>query len=147
MSLSATPAPRSIWIVLAEIGGALLGGVIVGAIAGWGAGALLSGAGLGMGLLTVMIYAVIVGFGVGAGAGAALAGRLLGQTGSPWLAVLGGALAGVVISLALRYLPLRIDLFSWPIVAAPLVVGCAVVGYNLRRQPPRDDRRQDQIRP
>jgi hypothetical protein len=128
-------APSPVVVVLAEIGGALLGGVVVGAICGVGAGTLLSGAGLGMGLLTVMIYGVIVGFGVGAGAGAAVAGRLLGQVGSPWLAMLAGALVGAAAALVLRYADLRIDLFAWPVVAAPLAVAGAVVGYNARRRP------------
>jgi hypothetical protein len=78
MGRSTYSAPPSIAAVLAEIGGALLGGAVVGAISGVGAQVLLSGAGLGMGLLVAAIFAVIVGFGAGAGAGAALAGRRLG---------------------------------------------------------------------
>jgi hypothetical protein len=126
-------------VVLAQIGGALLGGVVVGGLCGVGASVLLAGAGLGMGLLVAAIIAVIVGFGVGAGAGVALVGRLLGRTGSPWLAVLGGGLTGAGVTLALRFLPIRLDLFLFPVVAAPLVVTGAVIGYYLRRRPaPRD---------
>jgi hypothetical protein len=55
--------------------------------------------------------------------------------GSPWLAVLGGVLVGAAAALALRYAYLGIDLFLWPVAAAPLVVAGAVVGYNLRRRP------------
>jgi hypothetical protein len=125
--------------VLAQIGGALLGGVVVGGLCGVGASVLLAGAGLGMGLLVAAVFAAIVGFGVGAGAGVALVGRLLGRAGSPWLAVLGGGLTGAGVALALRYLPLRLDLFLFPVVAAPLVVAGAVIGYYLRGRPaPRD---------
>jgi hypothetical protein len=129
--------------ILAQIGGALLGGVVVGGLCGVGASVLLAGAGLGMGLLVAAVFAVIVGFGVGAGAGVALVGRLLGRAGSPWLAVLGGGLTGAGVALALRYLPprlpIRLDLFLFPVVAAPLVVAGALIGYYLRRrQVPRD---------
>jgi hypothetical protein len=125
--------------VLAEIGGALLGGVVGGALAGAGAWALLSGAGLGMGLLVAAIFAVALGFGAGAGAGAALTGRAAAGAGNPGLAVLGGVLGGAVAALALRYLYLGIDLLLFPVVAAPLAVAGAVVGYNLRRRPPPRD--------
>jgi hypothetical protein len=121
--------------ILAEIGGAIVGGVVVGAVLGVGSQLLLSVADLGMALLGVGVLATILGIGVGAGAGAALAGRLLGQAGSPWLAVLGGVLGGTGVTYALGYLYLGIDLFLLPVVAAPLAVGGAVGGYNLRRRP------------
>jgi hypothetical protein len=129
---STTPSALAI---LAEIGGAIVGGAVLAALFYLGGGILFSGAGLGMGLLTVQILAAILGFGVGAAAGVALAGHLLGQRGSPWLALLGSVLVGVVMALALRYGDFRIDLFLWPVVAAPLVIAGAVVGYNARRRP------------
>ena len=136
MERATSAAPPSVGAVVAEIGGALLGGVVLGAVAGVGTMLLLSGAGLGMGLLAAAVFAGVLGFGGGAGVGAALVGRWLGQAGSPWLAVVGGVLAGAVALLALRYRPLGIDLFLFPVVAAPLVVAGAVAGYNLRRRPP-----------
>jgi hypothetical protein len=86
-----------------------------------------------MGLLTAMIYGVIVDFGVGAGAGIALAGLV-------------GALGGAAAALALRYLYLGIDLFAWPVVAAPLAAAGAAIGYTVLRRPSPSDgseRRQD----
>ena len=133
-------------VLLAQIGGALLGGVVVGGLCGVGASVLLAGAGLGMGLLVVAVFAAIVGFGAGAGAGVALVGRLLDRAGSPWLAVLGGGLTGAGVTLALLYpprrLPIRLDLFLFPVLASPLVVTGDMIGYYLRRRPLRWPRPQ-----
>jgi hypothetical protein len=135
MQSSPAPASPTAVAILAEVGGAIVGGIVLAALFYLGGFILFSGAGLGMGLLTVQIFAAILGVGVGAAVGAALAGRLFGQRGSPWLAVLGSVLVGVVAALALRYGNLRIDPFLWPVVAAPLVIAGAVVGYNARRRP------------
>jgi hypothetical protein len=136
MRPSTAPAFPSSATLLVEFGGALLGGVVGGALGYLGSFFLFGGAGLGMGLLVAQIFGAIVGFGVGAGVGAALAGRALGQAGNLWLALLGGALVGAVAALVLRYANLGIGLFLWPVVAAPLVAAGAVAGFNVRRPAP-----------
>lgn len=135
MGASAGAARPSVSAILAEIGGAVLGGVVLAPICGYALGWLLSGADLGMGLLSLMVFAGTVGFGAGAGAGAALAGRLLGQGGSLWLAVGGGAVSSVVVILALRLLRINVGgLLNIFWVAVPIVILAAVAGYNLRRR-------------
>lgn len=136
MRSSSAAASPSIPAILAEVGGAILGGVVLTPVFGYGLGWLLSGRDLGMALLSLMVFAGTIGFGAGAGVGAALAGRLLGQRGSVWLAVSGGALSSVLVILALRLLRLNVGgLFGIFWVAVPIVILAAVGGYNLRRRP------------
>jgi hypothetical protein len=127
------PRPLSTLVILAEIGAAILGGLVLAPIFGYGAMFLFSGAGLGMGLLSVAVFAAVIGFGIGGGAGAAIAGRALGQRGSAWLAILSGGLSGVVVILFLRLLNINVGgLVGILVVGVLVVLAAAVVGYNLR---------------
>lgn len=124
-------------MLIAEIGGALLGGFILAVAFYFGLGLLLVGTPwgqqLGMGVLTLQVYAGILGFGIGAGGGTALAGRLLGQRGSVWLAMLAAMLGGALIAVVMRVFTPG-GLF-WTLGIAIIVAAVsAVVGYNLRRQ-------------
>jgi hypothetical protein len=133
MDLAKPPALTPI-VILAEVGAAILGGLLLAPIFGYGAMFLFSGAGLGMGLLSVAVFAAVIGFGAGGGAGAAIAGRALCQRGSPWLAVLGGGLSGVIVILVLRLLNINVGgLFGIAGVGVPIVLAVAVLCYNLRR--------------
>ncbi len=126
----------SIGIILAEIGGALLGGLLLTVAFYFAVGLLLVGTPwgqqLGMGVLTLQIYAAIFGFGIGAGLGVTLAGRLLGQSGSLWLALAGAILGGGLVALVVRLLSLA-GLFTTLGIAVLAAVALAVLGYNLRR--------------
>jgi hypothetical protein len=131
-STAATWSPRAI---LAEVGGAILGGLVLAPILGYGTGFLFQGSGLGMGIVSLMVFAAVIGFGVGGGIGAALAGRAMGERGSLWLAVLLGGLSGVVSILVLRLLNINVGgLLGILGVGVPLVLAAAVLGYNLRRR-------------
>lgn len=134
MSVSRAPAPSAL-VLLAEAGGAIVGGVVLAPLAAVLFGYLFMGAGLGMGLLSVQVFAAVGGFGAGAGIGAALAGRAMGQRGTWWLGVILGLVTAVVVILAIRLLNLNAGgLFGIFWVGAPLTLIAAVVGYNLRRR-------------
>lgn len=128
-SASASP---SVPAILAEVGGAILAGLIMAAVFGYGLGLVLQGSGLGMGLLSLMVFAAAIGFGAGAGAGATLAGRLLGQRGNAWLAMAAGAVGSTVVILAMRLLRVG-GLFEILAVAALVSLALAVVAYNSGR--------------
>lgn len=118
--------------ILAELGGAILGGLILAPVFYLAVGFAMLGSDLGMGVLSLQVFAAILGFGVGAGVGAALGGRLLGQRGSAWLAVLTSVLGGALVILAMRLLNVR-GLFGILGVGLLVAPGLAIVGYNLRR--------------
>ncbi|MBC8162527.1 MAG: hypothetical protein H7Z42_15055 [Roseiflexaceae bacterium] len=131
---SANPSAFSpIVLLLAEVGGALLGGIILALLSALGISLLLADANLGMGLLTAQIYAGILGWGLGAGGGAALAGRLLGQRGNWLLAMIGPVVGGALVALLMRVFALGTLLTTLGIALALMVV-IAVAGYNLRRR-------------
>lgn len=134
MRSQTTPAAVTAPAILAELVGAILGGLILAVALYFGIGFALIGSDLGMGVLTLQVYGAILGFGIGAGVGAAIAGRLLGQTGSWWLGALVGMLAGAVMAILPRVTSLRLGLFETLGVAAVVAIVGAVVGYNLRRR-------------
>lgn len=136
MGVSRSSVGLSVPAIVAEIGGAIVGGVLMVPVFFLVVSLLFQGAGLGMGLLSLQVFAAVIGFGFGAGLGAAIAGRLLGQSGSWWLAALLGAVTGVLVILALRLFNLNSGgLFGIFWVGAPLALLAAVAGYNLRRRP------------
>jgi hypothetical protein len=123
--------------LLGQLGGAVLGGVLFAPLAYVITGFLFMGAGLGMGLLTVQIFGIIVGFGIGAGLGAGLVARWQKQPGNIWLAMLVGALVGliagpgaVVLLRAIGGANVLSGIF-W--LGIPITLIAAVAGYNLRR--------------
>lgn len=128
------PAGRSALAIAAEVGGAIVGGLILAPLSAYLVGLLLLSAQLGMGLLSLQVFAAVIGFGVGAGAGAAVAGRLLGQQGRAWPAMLAGGAAGVLVVLVMRLLNVG-GLLGILGVGAPLVLVAAVLAYNLVRRP------------
>lgn len=133
MGVSRRPAPTA-RALLGEIGGAIVGGIIVAPLAALIVGLLFMGAGLGMGLLSLQVFAAVAGFGLGAGAGAALAGRALGQRGAWWLGALLGVATALAFILVVRLLNLNVGgLLGILWVGAPLTLIAAVAGYNLRR--------------
>ena len=133
MSSSPKSAIGSNIALLAQAGGAILGGVLLAVASYLGVSLLFGGADLGMGLLGLQVYGSVLGFGVGAGLGAALGSRLSGRQGRPILAVLGSLGGGVLVVIATRFGPVRLDLVAGvPAVAAILSVIGAVVGNNLR---------------
>lgn len=135
LSSSGSPATPSAKDILAEVGAAIVGGVIGAPLLAILAGFLFMNAGLGMGLLAVQVFAAVGGFGLGAGLGAALAGRALGQGGTWWLGVALGVATAAAVVLVLRLLNLNVGgLFGIFFVGAPLTLIAAVAGYNLRRR-------------
>jgi hypothetical protein len=86
VSASSSSQTPLVLVVIAEIVGAVVGGVALASIGYFVPYLLLASANWGMGLLSLQVFAAIVGFGVGAGLGVTLAGRQLGRPGFPWLA-------------------------------------------------------------
>ena len=139
MRSSATAGPPSALAILAEFGGALLGGVLMALLLAVVVGLLLVPSDLGMGVLTLQVYAGIIGFALGGGVGAALVGRWMRQGGSLWLAMLGGLLSGALVAVGVRALSLPVALPPTLGIAALVALAGAVMGYNLRRRPPQPD--------
>ena len=130
------PQYSPVLIIIAEVVGAVVGGVILAILGYVVLNLLLAGANLGMVLLALQVFAAILGFGLGAGLGVALAGRLLGQHGQIWLAVAAAILTGGAVILVMRLLNLNLGgLIGIAGVAIPLVIGAAVLAYNLGRRP------------
>lgn len=132
----ATQSAPTLLGLMAQLGGALLGGLVLAPLLALGVSQVLVLMGvaqqLGMGLLSVQVFIAIIGFGAGAGFGAALAGRLLRQPGNMWLAVAGGAVTGVLVILAMRLLNVGgLGGILW--VGLLLALAAAIGGYNLRR--------------
>jgi hypothetical protein len=119
--------------ILAEVGGAIVGGLVIGAAFYFLAFFLFRGADLGMGLLAVQVFGIVLGFGVGAGLGAALAGRLVGQPGSWWMATLAGAATAVIVILILRLFNIG-GLGGVLFAGVPLTLIAAVAGYQFGRR-------------
>lgn len=101
---ASTSAGLSPLRILAQLGGAIMGGVALAIVLYFLLGFLLLGAGLGMGLLAIQIFGLVIGFGVGAGLGVGLVGRRQGLDGNLWLAMLAGGLTGAAVILVLRLL-------------------------------------------
>lgn len=119
--------------ILAEVGGAIVGG-LGGAVAFYFlAFFLFRGADLGLGLLAVQVFGAVIGFGAGAGLGTALAGRLVGQPGSWWMATLAGAGTALVVILVLRLLNVG-GLGGVLFAGIPLTLIAAVAGYQFGRR-------------
>ncbi len=129
--MTQTSAGRpSIGVILGQLVGALMGGLVVAALLYFGLGYALLGAGLGMGLLTIQVFGIVIGFGAGAGLGVGVAGRWLGQPGNTWLAAISGAVTGLLVVLILRLLNLGgLGGLLW--VGLPLTIIDALVVYNL----------------
>jgi hypothetical protein len=132
MRSSSSPMLATAGTFLAQIACAIVGGLALAAIFGYGLGFAMQGSELGMGVLVLMVYAGILGFGIGAGAGVALGGQLLGRRGSRWLAMLGGVLGGSLVAVLARVTPLRIGLFETLFLAMAVAVVGALGGYYLR---------------
>ena len=114
----------------------LAGGVVVGLAAAWAGGRLGALVGWGGQEFADVIGAVLgifLGYIVGVPVGMALAGRVLGQRGSFWLALAGSILGGVLVALLAE--PLRLNastrVLSFSLFLA--VPALALVGFNLRR--------------
>ncbi len=122
--------------VLAQLGGAIIGGLVLAPLLALGVSQVLVLMGLaqqlGMGLLSVQVFMAIIGFGAGAGFGVALVGRLMRQPGNMWLAVAGGAATAALVILVMRLLNIGgLGGILW--VGLLLALAAAVGGYNLRR--------------
>jgi hypothetical protein len=131
---STTSTVSPLLAYLAEFMGAALGGFVLAVVLGYGTGVVLRSSDLGMGLLALMVYIGIIGFGVGAAAGTAIAGRLLNQSGSFWLALAGSLICSALVAIAPRVISLRLGLLQTLVVALVVALIAAVVGYNLRRR-------------
>lgn len=133
---SGSSRPPSPAALLAELGGAVVGGIVLAVLFALGLGLLMRGSELGMGVLTLQVFAGLFGLGLGAGGGAALAGRLFNQRGSAPVAMIAAVLAAIVAALVLRYVTMGGLFAVWGIGGAALVIALAAVGgYNLRRAP------------
>jgi hypothetical protein len=126
-------ARRGVVALLAELAGA----VAVGLAAAWLGGRLGALAGRGgqaeFADLVGAVLGTFLGYIVGVAIGVSVAGRLLGRRGSPWLALAGSVLGGVLVALLAEPLRLnqstRVLAFSL-FFAAPAL---ALLGFNLRR--------------
>jgi hypothetical protein len=115
----------------------LAGGIVVGLLLAWLGGLL--GAQVGRGgeaQFAEVVGAVLgtfLGYIVGVAAGLSVAGRLLGQRGSFWLALAGSILGGVLVALLAE--PLRLNQSTRLLAFAVFFVALALaaVGFNLRR--------------
>lgn len=121
--------------VLAQTGGAILGGLILAPLLALGVSQVLVLLGVaqqpGMGLLSVQLFTAIIGFGAGAGFGAVLAGRLMSQPGNMWLAVASGAVTAVLVILVIGLLGIGgLGGMLW--AGLLLSLAAAVGGYNVR---------------
>jgi hypothetical protein len=110
--------PLSIKALLAELAGGIIIGLLLARLGG----------------LAGVILGVFVAYIVGVAAGLSIAGRLLRQRGSFWLALLGSILGGVLVVLLAE--PLRLNqstaVLSFAVFFASLAL--AMIGYNLRRR-------------
>lgn len=130
-----TPAPRTPLILLAELGGAAVGVLLLAVLLYFGAGWLLLALapGAGMGILVLQIYAVLLGANFGAAAGVWLVGRQFRQGGNFWLALLFTVGGAILTALLPRLGVIRLGIFETLYVALAIITVAAVAGYNLRR--------------
>ncbi|MFQ3663207.1 MAG: hypothetical protein SNJ69_12525 [Chloroflexaceae bacterium] len=131
------PSSPSLLTLLFQLIGAVIVGVLAGVLLAYLVSLLLMTLGiaaqLGMGLLSVQVFLAIIGFGAGAGLGAALVGRLSGQMGSLWLAMLAGAVTSVLVVLGMRLLRIGgLAALLW--VGLTLPLAAAIGAYYLRRR-------------
>lgn len=136
MQRTSHPPSPSLLTLVFQVIGAIIGGLLFGVLLAYLVSVLLMALGvaqqLGMGLLAVQVFLAIIGFGAGAGLGAALVGRLSGQTGNLWLAMLAGAATGVLVVLAMRLLRIGgLGALLW--VGLSLTLAAAIGAYYLRR--------------
>lgn len=136
MQKTSHPPSPSLLTLVFQVIGAIIGGLLFGVLLAYLVSVLLMALGaaqqLGMGLLSVQVFLAIIGFGAGAGLGAALVGRLSGQTGNLWLAMLAGAATGVLVVLAMRLLRIGgLGALLW--VGLSLTLAAAIGVYYLRR--------------
>jgi hypothetical protein len=119
--------------LLAQLAGAIVGGLLFALLGYLGIGYALSPLQIGMGLLALQFFAAIIGFGLGAGLGTHLVGRAVGSRGNVWLAMAAAAVTAVVVILVMRLLNVGglAGLF-W--VGLPLSLLAALVAYNLGRR-------------
>ncbi len=129
-------APLNIKALLAEAAGGIAVGLLLSRVGGYAGAAMVRGNAEGFGDLVAAILLAYAGYIVGVAGGMALAGRMLRQHGSFWLALLGSFLGGVLVLLLAE--PLRLNqsttILSFAIFFASLPL--ALVGYNLRRARP-----------
>ena len=125
-------ARLSVVALLAELAGGVAVGLLlarlggyVGALAGRGGAAEFAD-------LVGAVVGTFLGYIVGVAAGLSLAGRLVGQRGSFWLALAGSILGGVLVALLAE--PLRLNQSTRVLAFAVFFVALALamVGFNLR---------------
>jgi hypothetical protein len=135
---SKTPEGRrgrslNIKALLAESLGGIAVGLLVSRLGGLLGAALGSNSSNMFGDLIGSIIGIFVGYVIGVAIGLAVAGRLLRQRGSFWLALLGSILGGALVVLLAE--PLRLNsstnLLSYSFFFGALAL--ALVGYNLRQ--------------
>jgi hypothetical protein len=119
---------------MAELAGGIVAGLLLAWLGGLGGAALGSSSTNIFGDLIGALLGTFAGYVVGVAAGLSIAGRLLKQGGSFWLALLGSTLGGVLVALLAE--PLRLNqntsLLGFSLFFAALAL--ALVGYNLRRR-------------
>jgi uncharacterized membrane protein len=119
--------------LLAESLGGIAVGLLVSRLGGLLGAALGSNSSNMFGDLIGSIIGIFVGYVIGVAIGLAVAGRLLRQRGSFWLALLGSILGGALVVLLAE--PLRLNsstnLLSYSFFFGALAL--ALVGYNLRQ--------------
>ncbi|MFL5801688.1 MAG: hypothetical protein ACJ8CR_08085 [Roseiflexaceae bacterium] len=127
-------APLSVKALLAELAGGIVAGLLLSRLGGLAGAALGSSNGSEFGDLIGAVLGIFAGYIVGVAAGLSIAGHLLKQRGSFWLALLGSLLGGVLVALLAE--PLRLNQSTAVLSFAVFFVALALalVGYNLRRR-------------
>src|SRR5262245_22559588 len=123
----------SIVAVLVELAGGVVVGLLLARLGGY-VGALVGRGGEAeFADLVGAVIGTFLGYIVGVAAGLSLAGRLVGQRGSFWLALAGSILGGVLVALLAE--PLRLNRSTQVLAFAVFFVALALalVGFNLRR--------------
>jgi hypothetical protein len=120
--------------IILEILAGALGGFLTGVLAAFVGRALLAPQASGFGDLVGVVLGSIAGYLIGVVAGVVLAGRLLGQPGSPWRAALGSLAGAVVAALLAALLGLNQspEVLQGVFVALPPIV--AALAFNWRRR-------------
>jgi hypothetical protein len=127
-----TGAPSAV-ALLGQLGGAIVGGLLLALLGYIGIGYALLPLQIGMGLLIIQLWAAVAGFGIGAGIGAGLVGRITGRPGNIWLAALVGGVTGFLVILVLRLLNIGgLGALLW--VGLPVTLIAAVAAYNWSRR-------------
>jgi hypothetical protein len=126
-------AAFSIKALLAELAGGIVAGLLLARLGGLAGAALGRGSPNQFGDLIGALLGTFAAYIVGVAAGLSIAGRLLKQRGSFWLALLGSILGGVLVALLAE--PLRLNQSTEVLGFAVffMSLALALAGYNLRR--------------